>query len=394
MKLHGFETLQWVLAVSLLSASPLSLCVAATTPPGFVKSTIPLNAPPVALAFDEDGVLYALEAAIDNAATLRTFLPDGTASASFTVTGDDPDLFFVGGMAYDPVGERLLISDNTADGRLYAVSKAGVQAAQPLATGLAGIASVAVRSTGEIFVTTAPFGNPGAVVQVEANGETTEVLGGLGFGAGLAFDAGDLLIQDGYFNSQSVVRGRLRILGETVPLLEDMQSSYSVIVDSEGDIFTTGSGGLFEVKGTQLAEVSFLSSQFAAAMAFDPGPFEKFAGPGGGRLALAADAFGIENKLVTILTPAEPGDYNADGHVTASDYAAWLSAYGSANLSADGNNDEQIDAADYVVWRQHFQPSSENTSAALATIVPEPMSVMLILISLAVGAFNHRRLRK
>ena len=74
-----------------------------------------------------------------------------------------------------------------------------------------------------------------------------------------------------------------------------MQSSAGVIVDSEGDIFTTGSGGLFRVAGAPLAETSFDSNgnafQFATAIAFDPGsqPFEGFSGPDGGRLAFMAD---------------------------------------------------------------------------------------------------------
>ena len=34
-----------------------------SSPPGFVKTTIPLNAPPVGLAFDAGGSLFALEGA-------------------------------------------------------------------------------------------------------------------------------------------------------------------------------------------------------------------------------------------------------------------------------------------------------------------------------------------
>ena len=109
-------------------------------------------------------------------------------ATSFPSVGDDPGNFFVGGMTYDPVGDRLLITDNTADGRLYAVSKSGVQ--QTIGTGIAGIAGVAVRDTGEIFVSTAPFGSAGEVLQVDrTTGAATPVLGGLGYGAGLAFDA-------------------------------------------------------------------------------------------------------------------------------------------------------------------------------------------------------------
>src|SRR3954469_22159108 len=145
---------------------PLSLCIgwlmtsaAMATPPGFVKSTIPIAAPPVGLAFDSGGVLYAMEGASfgSNVATMRTILPNGSFGASFSVVGDDASNFFAGGMAYDPIGDRLLITDNTADGRVYAVEKSGAK--QTLSTGLAGAAGVVARDSGEIFVTTSPFGS-------------------------------------------------------------------------------------------------------------------------------------------------------------------------------------------------------------------------------------------
>src|SRR3954464_6730883 len=156
--------------------------VAMATPPGFVKTTIPLDAPPVGLAFDSGGVLYALEGASfgSNVATMRTILPNGSFGASFAVIGDDSSNFFVGAMAYDHLGDRLLITDNTADGRVYAVGKSGAK--ETLSTGLAGAAGIAARDTGEIFVTTSPFGSAGEVFEVDrTSGEATSVLGGLGY---------------------------------------------------------------------------------------------------------------------------------------------------------------------------------------------------------------------
>lgn len=377
----------------------VSLAVA--TPPGFVKSTIPLNGTPVGLAFDADGALYALEGASfgSNDAILRAFLPNGTPSGSFPIEGDDTGNIFAGGMAYDPIGDQILISDNTADGRLYTVSKTGAQ--HTLATGLAGVAGIAVRSTGEIFVSTAPFGSPGAVIQVDrTTGAKAEVLGGLALGAGLAFDGGDLIVQDAILLPSFETRGRLQRLpitgtsplqfGPTELLLDDMDSGYSVILDSEGDIYTTGGGGLFQVKGTPLAGASVMSAQFSSAIAFDPGLFEPFAGTGGGRMALAAEAgFGMEDQFVTILTPARPGDYNADGLVDASDYGVWRSAVGSENLAVDGNNDGHVDGADYVLWRHNLQSAPQNPGAAASANVPEPATSVLMFMTLA--AIGRRR---
>ncbi len=71
-------------------------------------------------------------------------LSNGPAEAP--VVGNDPENFFVGSMTYDPIGDRVLIADNTADGRLYAVDALGNQ--QTVATEIAGVAGVARSSAG------------------------------------------------------------------------------------------------------------------------------------------------------------------------------------------------------------------------------------------------------
>ena len=392
------------------SVCVLIASVAAAAPPGFVKTTIPLAAPPVGLAFDAGGVLYALEGAAfgDNEATLRAIHPDGTFGSSFSVFGDDASNFFVGSMAYDLVGDRLLVTDNTADGRLYAVDTAGVK--QTIGMGIAGIAGVAVRDTGEIFVSTSPFGSAGAVLQVDrATGVTTSVLGGLGYGAGLAFEqAGNLIVQDA---NTTTFLGRLQRLpiaasgggltfGSPETVLNGMQSSAGVAAIDNDDIYTTGSGGLFRVAGAPPAEALFDSNgnmfQFATAIAFDPGsqPFDGFAGPNGGRLAFMADfGFATQDSFVTLLTPAEPGDYNADGHVDGNDYTVWRGAYGTKNPSADGNRDGQVDAADYVIWRKHLPTPGQNASAALGINAPEPAAVALLITVLFPVITLHSRQR-
>jgi hypothetical protein len=383
--------------------------VASATPPGFVKTTIPLAAPPVGLAFDSSGVLYALEGAPfgSNAATMRAILPNGSFGSSFPVVGDDSSNFFVGAMAYDPVGDRLLITDNTADGRVYAVEKSGAK--QTLAMGLAGAAGVVVRDSGEIFVTTSPFGSAGEVFGLDrTSGAATSVLGGLGYGAGLAFDSeNNLIVQDA---DSTTFQGRLQRLpiggppggitfGNPETLLSGMQSSAGVIVDSEGDLFTTGSGGLFQVTGSPLAETAFdtngSQSQFATAIAFDAGfrPFERFAGPDGGRLAFMADfGFASQDSFVTMLTPAAPGDYNGDSVVDANDFAVWRAGFGSTtDASADGNVDGVVDSRDYVIWRKNVPSSGSGSSATTLVSVPESGAMILFTTGLMVVAFALRR---
>jgi sugar lactone lactonase YvrE len=377
-------------------------------PVGFTKTTVELNAPPVGVAFDNDGVLFALEGAPfnSNVARLRKLLPSGMFDAGVTILGDDLDNFFVGSMTYDPVGERLLISDNTADGRLYAVDAAGNQ--QTIATGIPGIAGVAVRDSGEIFVSTAPFGSAGAVLQVDrTTSATTPVLEGLGFGAGLAFDPdGNLIVQDA---DSATFQGRLQRLpmvdgpggleiGTAEPILGGMQSGAGVTVDSEGGIFTTGNGGLYQLAGDPVVETAFddndSPSQFATAIAFNAGStsFEAFSGPTGGQLAYMADfGFGNEDSFVTLLTPSKLGDYDGDGEVDSDDHSLWAQTFAEgAGQHADGNLDGTVDAADYVAWRKFAEGMGSAHSVAGAGSVPEPTVSWLAIVAWVIGCCGRR----
>jgi hypothetical protein len=242
------------------------------------------------------------------------------------------------------------------------------------------------------------------VLQVDrATGARTPVLSDLGFGAGLEFDAaGDLIVQDADATS---FLGRLQrvpitetsgelVFGAPVPLVGDMQSGYGLAIDGDGNFFTTGGGGLFRVAGSPLVETSFDANGFSTAIAFDPGslPFEAWAGPAGGRLAFTANAGA--DTFVTLLTPAQPGDYNADGQVDENDYMTWRVAFGSAEPTADGNGDGRVDAADYVIWRKNSVAAAMTSSATLPLRVPEPMTVGMAVFGLAALLINCARRRR
>lgn len=95
------------------------------------------------------------------------------------------------------------------------------------------------------------------------------------------------------------------------------------------------------------------------------------------------------------------GDYNGDFVVDAADYAVWRSADGNlvaAYSGADGNGDGFVDSGDLDVWQAHFGDTAIESGAAVASVnVPEPSTVMLILVSLtgfALAAERHLRLEQ
>jgi hypothetical protein len=388
------------------SAATLTGANLLAAPAGYVKQTIPLPAAPVGLAFDAAGDLFALEnpGFGNNVATLRWIHADGSMAGSFSVTGNDESNLFVGSMTYDPVSDRVLVSDNTADGRLYAIDHAGNQ--QTIATNLAGVAGIAVRGTGEIFVTTSPAGRAGEVLEVDrSTGQSTIVLDDLGFGAGLAFDShGDLFVQDA---DASTFAGRIRRLpvsssgaglsfGLPQPVADGLTASAGLDLDSEDDLFTTGAGGLYAIAGAPAVEAPFDNNgnpaQFATAIAFAAGqsPFEPFAGPFGGRLAYMADfGFMMQDNFITLLTPAQPEDANSDGLVNSADLAIWSSHVGATSANpavGDANKDGSVDGADFLRWQL---AASGQVVAAIG--VPEPPTgIVFILCGALLFAWQNR----
>jgi hypothetical protein len=97
----------------------------------------------------------------------------------------------------------------------------------------------------------------------------------------------------------------------------------------------------------------------------------------------------MEDQFVTVLTPARPGDYNADGAVDSLDYAVWRSAVGSENLAADGNVDGKVDGADYVLWRSNAATAPAAASGS-TTSIPEPATVALMLCPAAAMLYVRR----
>jgi arabinogalactan endo-1,4-beta-galactosidase len=76
-----------------------------------------------------------------------------------------------------------------------------------------------------------------------------------------------------------------------------------------------------------------------------------------------------------------PGDFNRDGFVDASDYTVWRDGLGTL-----------YDAADYDDWKTNFGMTAGGGSAGASPFpaaVPEPLSIFLMLMGLALSAFGR-----
>ena len=92
------------------------------------------------------------------------------------------------------------------------------------------------------------------------------------------------------------------------------------------------------------------------------------------------------------------GDYDSDGDVDNADYALWRSTLGTNNTATDGNLNGVVDAADYVLWRNNFTGpvgSGDSTGAGLSVslAVPEPTSLAVVAVGLALACLTRGRLR-
>jgi hypothetical protein len=78
-----------------------------------------------------------------------------------------------------------------------------------------------------------------------------------------------------------------------------------------------------------------------------------------------------------------PGDFNTDGTVDAADYVFWRDRLGNP-----------FTPQDYNVWRENFDAVAGAGAGigAVQTSVPEPMSVLPILVAIA-GLIPVKRAR-
>jgi hypothetical protein len=87
------------------------------------------------------------------------------------------------------------------------------------------------------------------------------------------------------------------------------------------------------------------------------------------------------------------GDFNDDGEVDAADYTIWRDNLGNTSDSVlSGNGDEVpgVGPGDYALWKTNFGASGSG-SGSFATAVPEPSTLLMLLVSCCGVAGLRRR---
>jgi hypothetical protein len=99
----------------------------------------------------------------------------------------------------------------------------------------------------------------------------------------------------------------------------------------------------------------------------------------------------IDNVKLSYLPPPVPGDFDSNGYVDGADFMTWQSHFPMSTnatlATGDADSDGDVDGADFVVWQTNFR-----TLPGFSTTVPEPSSLLLAIICLAVIGGIHFKL--
>ena len=103
--------------------------------------------------------------------------------------------------------------------------------------------------------------------------------------------------------------------------------------------------------------------------------------------AVGAGTFDITYTSTSVLlsnfvaAPGLLGDYNNNGTIDAADYTVWRDAKTSGDILANDPNGNGIaDEEDFAYWREHFGESLGGGSGQGLASVPEPASLVLVVM--------------
>jgi len=193
----------------------------------------------------------------------------------------------------------------------------------------------------------------------------------------------------GTFPSDPEAQIQFQLTEEAVGTLEP--GSHEV----EIDISNTG-GPLHSGGGLYLAGGEFKGYDAWVDLGFVPLGFQIYLNKNG----KAADptfawTIYIDNIRVGRFVTPVPGDYNGNGTVDAADYVVWRKNNGTTSgataAQGDGDGDGDVDDADRLYWRARFGNTSGSGSGLGGGSVPEPTSIMLLLLASAAYGIGARK---
>jgi hypothetical protein len=92
------------------------------------------------------------------------------------------------------------------------------------------------------------------------------------------------------------------------------------------------------------------------------------------------------------LIAGTPGDYNNNGTVEAGDFVLWSKYQGTTHVLPNDPTGGTIGAAQYTTWRSNFgKPPGSGADSSANAAVPEPTSLVLLILSAAGSCLRQRR---
>lgn len=105
--------------------------------------------------------------------------------------------------------------------------------------------------------------------------------------------------------------------------------------------------------------------------------------------SLDFDTYPDRVAITAQLNPPIAGDFDGNGVVDGADLTQWQGDYGvNGDSDADGNGTS--DGLDFLIWQRNF--GSGSTPSSTLAVIPEPSSVILLLVAFSVLA--HPSVRK